>query len=1080
VRQSLPAKEAAGEIPGPPMLRLQDAVGNRGVLRRMQAKMKVSQPGDPLELEADRIADQVMSAQPVATIQRKCATCAADGGTCPKCEEEQELYRQETRGNSSPPRTAGIDSQIASLRGGGQPMSAPVRSFYESRLGADFSQVRIHTGNSAAETAQAIQARAFTVGTDVVFGPGEYSPHTGEGARLLAHELVHVVQQSEMILRQDSAAGMTSAIAPASIAVPQPVQTDCSQPNKPVELLPGTPIFSYGELTIARSNAYMRNQLETFFAKHGRVKTQEAIIALISTVSDEIKILAALSGMDAETFHACQEIIRVEFDAMCSDADSFKIKFTTYATNLTMDLLNRSEKITQDELTRYGIEFSNFCSLAGCHPSMIVSQTDTLQQLPEAARILSKKRRERNLAFNRFSVVKKKMMEEPLIPSFQVYDEHLETAVNHAQQEWLAQEDEYNAVRKESEARFPILGLYSSKDDGAASLDVLASMSQNSLAETIGFEARKVLAKIAYVRNALGKEFSVWKQPHIVATTKELLSTTPYLGRAIDDTVDAVTEAEANTKTLFLLVSFGLGLVSAIPTGGSSLIAAAINTSRVVAAGLVIYSSYDQLKEFELESAMFGMAYDRANAISRDDPSLAWLAVDIVSNAIDAGATAVSTFRALAKARRVFNEFRILIKSAESGNVVAAEHLFERSTHLSAESTVRLQRQIANAFPTKDLETAVEIATTASGMVKVTPSGKLFLCNSPCAELRARFALVLKRDAQLNSRLADLEGQVAKNGQRKVKGFKSSIADLTFQLKVADSEMRASQIMKSMPALIEEFPILKTQPLTKEAMVRVLMKSTTNLNKIKGQVLEELLAVWAEARSQQELAVLAGRSGAEAAAQAGSPIEFIAGHRIKDASGRVGRELTDGILAFKDKNGRYHILKIFEVKSGQFSAESLAKPMDLMQLRSAAPREYFGLQAGAVRELKASDPRLADLKTKEITMDNKYTERLEAIMRRKQLESFDYGQARRTTERFGVNDGEDFLSIRIDGELVDTSGARPSTGIIGVVPSDTFTGEIKDVLQSERIRFAAMKMDVTQSELIDIADRIGVIAAGIE
>jgi len=74
-------------------------------------------------------------------------------------------------------------------------MEASTRQFMESRFGQDFSQVRIHTDSRAAESASAIQARAYTSGQDVVFGGGEYQPSSGPGQRLLAHELVHVGQQ---------------------------------------------------------------------------------------------------------------------------------------------------------------------------------------------------------------------------------------------------------------------------------------------------------------------------------------------------------------------------------------------------------------------------------------------------------------------------------------------------------------------------------------------------------------------------------------------------------------------------------------------------------------------------------------------------------------------------------------------------------------------------------------------------------------------------------------------------------------------------------------------------------------------
>jgi hypothetical protein len=167
----------------------------------IQAKLAISQPGDADEEEADRVADQVMRmAEPTpissapSTIRRKCAACEAGGGTCPKCEEEEKLQRKEKPGHAAQAAPA-IHSQIAALRGGGQPLPPSVRAFFEPRFGADFSQVQVHTGSRAHESARAIQAKAFTLGYDVVFAAGKYAPDIPEGKRLLAHELTHTLQQ---------------------------------------------------------------------------------------------------------------------------------------------------------------------------------------------------------------------------------------------------------------------------------------------------------------------------------------------------------------------------------------------------------------------------------------------------------------------------------------------------------------------------------------------------------------------------------------------------------------------------------------------------------------------------------------------------------------------------------------------------------------------------------------------------------------------------------------------------------------------------------------------------------------------
>jgi hypothetical protein len=83
------------------------------------------------------------------------------------------------------------------LRSPGQPLDPAIRAFFESRFGHDFSQVRVHTDGQAAESVRAVNALAYTVGRNVVFGAGQYAPGTAIGRRLLAHELAHVIQQSQ-------------------------------------------------------------------------------------------------------------------------------------------------------------------------------------------------------------------------------------------------------------------------------------------------------------------------------------------------------------------------------------------------------------------------------------------------------------------------------------------------------------------------------------------------------------------------------------------------------------------------------------------------------------------------------------------------------------------------------------------------------------------------------------------------------------------------------------------------------------------------------------------------------------------
>ncbi|MBW2690556.1 MAG: DUF4157 domain-containing protein, partial [Deltaproteobacteria bacterium] len=178
----------------------------------IQAKLKINEPGDIYEQEADRVADAVMrmpepgvqrevepeeedeeerlQAKPLAAqitplIQRK---------IYPEEDGEELIQSKETSGQT--PRLSPIlQNQIHSLKGSGHALPQSVRNFFEPRFGYSFGQVRVHNDARAAQLSRGVNARAFTVGQDVVFAAGQYTPETTRGKKLLAHELSHVVQQ---------------------------------------------------------------------------------------------------------------------------------------------------------------------------------------------------------------------------------------------------------------------------------------------------------------------------------------------------------------------------------------------------------------------------------------------------------------------------------------------------------------------------------------------------------------------------------------------------------------------------------------------------------------------------------------------------------------------------------------------------------------------------------------------------------------------------------------------------------------------------------------------------------------------
>ncbi len=216
----------------------------------IQTKLEVGSPNDKYEQEADAVADSIMRkvenpfvsySSPI--IQRKCAACEeeekiqrkedetheeigkiqSNAGVsgdenntlqrkCAECGKEEKVQRkplnitpiiQKSSFDGGGVANDAISSQIAASKGGGNPMGESTKNFMENRFGNDFSGVRIHTDSNAIQLSQNLDAQAFTVGNDVFFNQGKYSPDSDSGKHLLAHELTHTVQQSGTIQREN-------------------------------------------------------------------------------------------------------------------------------------------------------------------------------------------------------------------------------------------------------------------------------------------------------------------------------------------------------------------------------------------------------------------------------------------------------------------------------------------------------------------------------------------------------------------------------------------------------------------------------------------------------------------------------------------------------------------------------------------------------------------------------------------------------------------------------------------------------------------------------------------------------------
>jgi HEAT repeat protein len=189
----------------------------------LQRKLTIGQVNDPLEHEADRVADQMMhipaSDLSVTKAAPQLSPRCACGGGCPKCIEEQG-HSKEAGGmvEAAAGEAPAIVHQV--LRSPGQPLDTSSRAYFEPRFGQDFSWVQIHTGVPAERSARAVAGNAYTVGNHIVFGAGQFAPGTNKGRWLIAHELAHVVQQQASqasIQRQPTTGGRPPSVDPFEV-----------------------------------------------------------------------------------------------------------------------------------------------------------------------------------------------------------------------------------------------------------------------------------------------------------------------------------------------------------------------------------------------------------------------------------------------------------------------------------------------------------------------------------------------------------------------------------------------------------------------------------------------------------------------------------------------------------------------------------------------------------------------------------------------------------------------------------------------------------------------------------------------
>jgi hypothetical protein len=628
------------------------------VRRVIQLKKTVSEPRDASEIEADRVASNLEQG-------------VSAGAISPARTESSQL-------------TPGSIDHV--LGGPGSPLAPATRAYFEQRLNSDFSSVRVHTDSAASESARQIQARAYTTGQHIVFRSGEFSPNTSGGGRLLAHELTHVVQQSrgQDIVQRDGDGDVKKEEKKDEAAKPA---DNAAQAPGGDAAAGGNPTDAAEQERVAGIVASTEDERQMVRALSVRPKIQEIQKtshrkAMEVYNNDPNATLDDLYGGKYDDEQKAKD--EVEIQALLDDVgvvgmlefhkleEKFPGVFQTKAYNLATYMLDQNERIAKKESERY-------LESEGIKPD---SDIVALQQAAGdiagmAAKIIA-----------RYDEVRTKRYQEPDPTSSGHQAEREEIrwssqlqgnpALNYyagedvALQEMLAgYQDRINIAG----GRFPILLT------PHLNFEFLGQTDAAGLEKLIKGRAGEVLDNIKEARGKMTAE-KIWELPIIIDRTKQVLGVRAGEGAEdlLKERMETIGSDKMMSNMLVMALGIGFGLVAAAGTGGLALLAL------VGGAAVSTYSAAQHWSEYSFQRAASDSAIDPAQVISKDDPSLLWLAVDLIAAGLDIGAAAIAfrnmarAFAAAVKTEKALEELREIAraqyKALPSGHTALSEEQF--------------------------------------------------------------------------------------------------------------------------------------------------------------------------------------------------------------------------------------------------------------------------------------------------------------------------------------------------------------------------------------------------------------------
>ena len=339
----------------------------------------------------------------------------------------------------------------------------------------------------------------------------------------------------------------------------------------------------------------------------------------------------------------------------------FCTKFESTGNEAARGLLEESKKRIEGELARLGITGDIMETETGSYPSFQLSNAEAANAMKTAARELIAPAKLVDKTGAESAEAFRKLGEAQKTDPFNLMTKALVEEDTAKRQRWMEANEEYEKVRRAKVAENQSLALYTDQPGAAAKLEALAAMDNAAFANDVGEKAKRRLQNIEEVKGEIGKKFVVWHQPHLRRVTLDQMKATHFQREAVDWKVRDTQRKEADDKMLFAVIAIGLGLLSALPTGGAGLMAGIAVAAGLAGAGLALYQVGEQVSQFSLATAANATDFDKAKAISDKDPEGMQLALDCVMALGDVFAAAAA-FKALGG----------IVKAAKGGDVASA------------------------------------------------------------------------------------------------------------------------------------------------------------------------------------------------------------------------------------------------------------------------------------------------------------------------------------------------------------------------------------------------------------------------